>query len=267
LGKTEEGLIVVRCFERSDSQLELSVSDDGAGIDAEKVAKKVGRRPPSDDRGLLELITLPGLSTRDAATERSGRGMGMDIVRRVTVETLGGELFMQTKRDVGTTFTLHIPLSISILDSFAFQCGSQSYVVPLAMVDEIVEIDPGAVFRAPQPRRRGSEAKMLRRRDETIPLFDLQTIFEGAQAVSKERTAYPSALVVQRNGERFAFAVDRMLGQQEIVIRPLSDRLVKVAGVSGTTDLGDGRPTLVLDLARLSESAAHLADVHQEPLS
>jgi two-component system chemotaxis sensor kinase CheA len=274
LGKPEEGRIIVRCFERSDSQLELTVSDDGSGIDAQKVARKVGRPLPEDDRALLELIALPGLSTRDTATERSGRGMGMDIVRRVAVDMLGGELILQTKPDVGTTFTLRIPLSISILDSFAFTCGSEAYVVPLAMVEEIVELDAASIFSAPHPcKKRSSETKMLRRRDETIPLFDLRSLFSGTQLgddpardgrAQVSQTALPSALVVQRNGQRFAFAVDRMLGQQEIVIRPLNDRLVKVSGVSGTTDLGDGRPTLVLDLARLSETASRLSPMHGE---
>lgn len=272
LGKPEEGRIVVRCFARSDSQLELSVSDDGSGIDAQKVANKVGRALPPDDRALLDLITLPGLSTRDTATDRSGRGMGMDIVKRVTVDTLGGELVMKTTRDAGTTFTLRIPLSISILDSFAFECGTQAYVVPLAMVEEIVELDDASVFRAPQPLKRASEAKMLRRRNETIPLFDLRVMFGGSDVradlgkqVRVGQQMNQSALVVQRNGEHFAFAVDRMLGQQEIVIRPLADSLVKVPGVSGTTDLGDGRPTLVLDLARLSETASRLSSMHSEP--
>ena len=196
LGKPEEGRITVRCFEHSDSQLELSVTDDGCGIDAQRVAAKAGRPLPVDERGLLELVTLPGLSTSEQATCRSGRGMGMDIVKRVAVDTLGGELMLHTTREVGTTFTLRIPLSISILDSFAFQCGGQAFVVPLVMVEEIVELLPSDVFRAPQPhphtRAGRGETKMLQYRGETIPLFDLTLLFglcstESVAAVLRER--------------------------------------------------------------------------------
>lgn len=273
LGKPLEGRITVRCFEHSNSQLELSVSDDGCGIDAERVAAKAGRAVPKDHRGLLDLITLPGLSTRDQATNRSGRGMGMDIVRRIAVDSLGGDLMLDTSPGVGTTFTLRIPLSISILDSLSFLCAGRTFVVPLAMVEEIVELEAGSVFSAPRPRAFRSEAKMLRRRGETIPLFDLRALLsEGGidtvrDAVARVPGSNPSALIVQRNGKRLAFAVDRMLGQQEVVIRPLDDILVKVPGISGTTDLGDGRPTLVLDLSALASVRAQSLALHEESVA
>ncbi|MET0343601.1 MAG: chemotaxis protein CheW [Polyangiales bacterium] len=251
LGKPETGVITVRCFERAGNQLELSVSDDGAGIDRAKVAEKAGTPLPDDDRALLDLITRAGLSTRDSATERSGRGMGMDIVRRLAVDTLGGELRLATS-SAGTTFTLRLPMSISILDSLTVRCGPQPFVVPLAMVDEIIEIDAARVVRAPRPRRGVHETKLLRRRDDDIPLFELGALFGLGE---KNAGGLASALVVRRDDVRFAFSVDRVLGQQEVVIRPLEDPLVRVPGVSGTTDLGDGQPTLVLDLWSLSRAA------------
>ncbi|MDB4990862.1 MAG: chemotaxis protein [Myxococcaceae bacterium] len=249
LGKPEAGVITVRCFERAGNQLELSVSDDGCGIERERVAHKAGVPVPDDDRGLLDLITRPGLSTRDAANSRSGRGMGMDIVRRVAVGLLGGELSMITEPGRGTTFTLRLPMSISILDSFTFRCGNQSFVVPLATVEEVIELDSAQVFGAPAPRGRAQVARLLRRRGENIPLFELASFFALTPTAGLR-----SALVVQREGERFAFTVDHMLGQQEVVVRPLEDPLVKVPGVTGSTDLGDGRPTLVLDLWALTRS-------------
>ena len=250
LGKPEAGSIRVSCFERAGNQLELTISDDGAGIDRERVARKAGVAVPTDDRALLELITRPGLSTLDAATARSGRGMGMDIVQRVAVETLGGELKLETQRDVGTTFTLRLPMSVSIIDSFAFRCSNQAFVVPLSMVEEIVEIEPGKVLDPPVLRHEYRSAKLLRRRGESIPLFELAALFALPGSNGK------SALITERDGERFAFSVDRMLGQQEVVVRPLEDPLVRVRGVTGSTDLGDGRPTLVLDLWALTRSAS-----------
>lgn len=252
LGKHAEGVVSIRCFERSDNQLELIVSDDGAGIDRERVARKAGAAVPQDDAALLALIARPGLSTQDEANSRSGRGMGMDIVRRVAVETLGGDLRLSTEREVGTTFTLRIPLSISILDSLSLICADQRFVVPLASVEEIVELDPTQVIRGPAPARRGVRVSVLRQRGAEVPMVTLSALFglgEGAAS---------SAVIVRREDRRFAFAVDRMLTQQETVIRPLEDPLVKVRGVSGTTDLGDGQPTLVLDLMSLAQGLSGL---------
>jgi two-component system, chemotaxis family, sensor kinase CheA len=257
-GKPAQGVVSLLCLERSDNQLELSISDDGRGIDREQVAKKAGVPVPSDEAGLLALITRPGLSTQEVATDRSGRGMGMEIVKRIVVETLGGALSLTTERAHGTTFTLRIPLSISILDSLSFQCGNQVFVVPLAAVEEIVDLSAARILRSPNPNQRGVPVSMLRQRDADIPLMPLSALFAltktefGSRADSRASTRAQSAVIVRKGQQRFGFEVDRMLSQQEVVIRPLADPLVKVPGVSGTTDLGDGRPTLVLDLMSLT---------------
>jgi two-component system, chemotaxis family, sensor kinase CheA len=244
LGKPEEGSVVVRCFEHSSRELELSITDDGRGIDAQQIAAKAGRPVPADAEGLLALITLPGLSTMDQPTASSGRGMGMDIVKRIAVDTLGGLLTLRTAPNVGTTFTLRIPLSLLVLDAFLFMCSNQLFVVPVAMVDEIVELDPSTIVSTPAPS--GGRAQMIERRGSAMPLLSLAGLLALAEAPGVAK-----ALVVRREQNAFAFAVDRLVGQQEIVVRPLEDPLVKVAGVTGTTDLGDGRPTLVLDLMGL----------------
>ncbi|WP_437736813.1 chemotaxis protein CheA [Sorangium sp. So ce1335] len=282
LGKPEEGVIRVSCFERSNNQLELSVADDGRGIDRALVARRAGRPAPDTEAALLDLLTLPGLSTLDKATKTSGRGLGMDIVRRIAVEQLGGELSVSTARGAGTTFTLRIPLTLTIVDAFSFLCGDQPFVTPVAGVEEVMEIDPARIIRGPAPgrgrggaelpasgrarggaelsapgRARGGAAlpapgrarggvELIERRGEVVPLVDLGALFDlGPLGAGR-------ALVVRRNGAPFAFGVTRVLGQQEVVVRPLEDPLVKVPGVSGSTDLGDGRPTLVLDLVTLS---------------
>jgi two-component system, chemotaxis family, sensor kinase CheA len=250
LGKPDAGTITVRCAQRAGNTLELSVSDDGAGIDAARVAHKAGAALPTDDRELLALITRPGLSTRETADARSGRGMGMDIVKQVAVSLLGGELSLHNQPGLGTTFTLWLPMSVSILDSFAFRCGEQAFVVPLAGVDEVVELDDAQLFAAPAPNRRANAARILRRNGENIPLFELAGLF-----ALKPQPGLASALVMRREDARCAFSVDQMLGQQEVVVRPLEDPLVRVPGVTGCTDLGDGRPTLVLDLWALGRSA------------
>lgn len=256
-GKPETGLITVVAVERSDNQLELTISDDGRGVDAAAVARRAGVPVPATDDGLLELLTRPGLSTKSEITTTSGRGVGMDVVKRIAVDELRGALAMTTIRGQGTTFVLRVPLSITIVDAFSFVSGGETFVVPVAMVEEIQELDPTRTVRGPDRRRmarttpdrrqvaRGTD--MIERRGEAVPLLRLDEIF----GLAAEGAAGRKVIIVRRNGEPFAFAVDRMLGQQEVVVRPLEDRLVRVDGISGTTDLGDGKPTLVLDLVAL----------------
>ncbi|MDI3287943.1 chemotaxis protein CheW [Polyangium sp. 15x6] len=246
LGKPEEGLVRVTCFERSTNQLELCIIDDGRGIDREAVARKASRPVPADDAGLLDLITQPGLTTLEQATKTSGRGLGMDIVKRAVVDQLGGEMSLRTTLGAGTTFTLRIPLTITIVDAFSFVCGDQTFVAPVAAIEEIVEVAPEGLVRGPARHTRFGEVRFLERRGEIVPLVNLASVFSLGAGDE------PKALLVRRNGAPLAFGIQRMVGQQEVVIRPLEDPLVKVAGVSGSTDLGDGRPTLVLDLVALS---------------
>lgn len=260
LGKAPEGTITVACFEHSDTMLEISVSDDGRGVDAAALGRRAGRAAPLDERELLELITRPGVSILDAATSNSGRGMGMDIVRRIAVDVLGGDLSLRTKPGVGTTFTLRLPMSISILDSFSFECGARAFAVPVSVVDEIIDLESAKLVRTPapeQPQATRSDLRLLERRGEAIPLFGLASLLRLVSQPDERGKAF----IIRPHGQAFAFAIDRVLGQQEIVVRPIDDPLVKVPGVAGTTDLGDGRPTLVLDLVGLSTLASASSEV------
>jgi two-component system chemotaxis sensor kinase CheA len=258
-GKPEVGLVSVACFERSNNQLELTISDDGRGVDAAAVAARAGVPLPATPEALLDLLTRPGLSTKTEVTTTSGRGVGMDVVKRIAVEDLRGELSLATTPGKGTTFTLHIPLSITIVEAFSFVCGGETFVVPVSTVEEIREIDLTKTVRGPDrrkssrgepDRRRAPRASdMIERRGQAVPVLALDDLLGLPISDGSLR----KAIIVRRNGELFAFTVDRMLGQQEVVVRPLEDALVQVTGVSGTTDLGDGRPTLVLDLAALGD--------------
>ena len=249
-GKPEEGLLRIVCGSHSNTRLEITVSDDGRGIDRSAVSRKAGRAVPSDDAGLLDLLCIPGLSTREIVTTTSGRGMGMEIVKRTIVEELGGELEVHSQLGQGTTFTLRVPLTISIVDAFSFECGEQRFVVPVAMVDEIIEVDPNALVRVPAHDDGSPAVDIISRRGVAVPMLQLAQIFR----LKASQNGASKAIVVRRAGAPIAFAVDRMLGQQEVVIRPINDVLVRAPGVSGATDLGDGRPTLVLDLVALSVS-------------
>ena len=257
-GKPEVGLISVTCLERADNRLELTLSDDGRGVDAIAVARRAQQPVPNSDDALLELLARPGLSTKSEVTTTSGRGVGMDVVKRIAVEQLHGELSMRTVPGQGTTFVMRIPLSITIVDAFSFVCGGETFVVPVSMVEAIQELDLTRTVRGPDrrklprggpDRRKGARGTdLIERNGEAVPVLRLDEIFGLTGADDQAR----KAIIVRRNGEPFAFRIDRMLGQQEVVVRPVDDPLVKVDGVSGTTDLGDGRPTLVLDLGALT---------------
>ncbi|MFN7132186.1 MAG: chemotaxis protein CheA, partial [Myxococcales bacterium] len=249
LGKPEAGQLSIVCDDSSGANLVVTLSDDGRGIDRESVARKLKVPVARDDAELLQQIGTPGLSTREDVTHTSGRGMGMDIVKR-TVELLGGTVTLKTERGRGTTFSLRVPVSVTIVDAFSFVAGGQVFVAPVAMVDEILEVDPARVVRAPTPVRNGPEPRLLQRRGEKVPLLDLDAVLQHRE----DRALAPKALLVTQKQGAIAFGVERMLGQQEVVVRRIDDPLVRVTGITGATDLGDGRATLVLDLVSLGAS-------------
>ena len=249
-GKPRAGTLRVSCVAVGGNQIELAIGDDGRGIDRAAVAKRA-RKPVVTDQELLDVITTPGFSTRDTTTQTSGRGLGMDIVRRIAVGELGGELKLETTAGVGTTFRLRVPLTIAIVDVFSFVVGTQSFVAPVTAVDEIFEIDPGTATQPPDPRARGASTSLLERRGRPLSLVSLGALL----AIDDGRRAQ-KALLIHRDGDPLAFSVDRMLGRQEVVVRPLLDPLAIVPGIAGATDLGDGRPVLVLDLVELGGRAA-----------
>lgn len=249
-GKPEEGTLRILCHERANNQLEIAISDDGRGIDGQEIARRAGRPLAQTSGALLDLLCLPGLSTRDEVTTTSGRGMGMDIVRRTVVDQLGGELLLATTPGQGTTFTLRVPLTITIVDAFTFECEGQRFVVPVSSIDEVIDFDPRAVLRGPGGAGGGSVG-LVERRGQALPLLQLSALV----GLAPGKTTASKALVVRRAGEALGFAVHRMIGQQEVVIRPLEDALTRVVGVTGATDLGDGKPTLVLDLVALGGHA------------
>jgi two-component system chemotaxis sensor kinase CheA len=251
LGKPAEAELRISCSATSNTRFELSVSDDGRGIDRTSVARKVGLEAIPSDAALLEVLCTPGLSTRTEATTTSGRGMGMDIVRQIVVNQLGGELLLESRPGAGTTFTLRVPLTIAIVDTFTLKCGNQRYAVPVAMVEEIIELDRAAIRYPPSPTALafGGQVGLIERRGEALPLVPLAAAFRLGDVAPEGQ-----AIVVRSAGAPIAFALERVLGQQEAVVRPLVDPLVQVVGISGATDLGDGRPTLVLDLVSLGAS-------------
>jgi two-component system chemotaxis sensor kinase CheA len=173
--------------------------------------------------------------------------MGMDIARRIAVDELGGEMFLETEVGKGSRFILRVPLTVTIVDAFVFEAAGQRYAVPVSTVEEIFELDVARATRTPALR---GNASLVQRRGEALPVVQLASLLRV-----EDPGVAAKALVIRRGGEPMGFAVQRMIGQQEVVIRPLEDPLVRVPGITGATDLGDGKPTLVLDLATLGSHA------------
>lgn len=259
-GKPAEGCITAAFRSTSNGRIELRLSDDGRGIDRAAVLSASGEiaaTPPSDAE-LLALLCRPGLSTKTEASRASGRGMGMDIARKIIVDELGGSLSVETTPDRGTTFVVDLPLTIAVVDAFKIRVGQEVFVVAVAVVDEIVELDPARIVALPT----SSGPRLMRHRTGTLALFDVAELLGIPLPAFAEPspvgagTAARQALIVRKAGEPVALAIDRVFGQVETVVRPLEDRLVQVPCVSGSTDLGDGMPRLVLDLVALAGLAS-----------
>jgi two-component system chemotaxis sensor kinase CheA len=246
-GKPPEATIHLSATTAGESVI-LEISDDGRGIDAAAVAdrSRASGMPvpdgPVDTRALLDIICASGFSTTREADRASGRGVGMAVVRS-TVEGLGGTLGLDTTPGRGTTFRLTLPLTLAITDAIIAHVGDQVFAVPQSAVREVIESEPTAL-RAIE----GNE--LLPYRGHTLPVVHLSRLF-GIQ--SRERPRF-HAIVVGAGLAAVGLVVDRIAGQREIVVKTITDPLVRVDGVSGATELGDGRLVLILDVAAVSRT-------------
>ena len=247
-GKSPEGRITLRAATTGET-IVIEVEDDGRGIDAPRVFERasaaglLGGEAANDDLSLLDVICAPGFSTRDEADRASGRGVGMAVVRTV-VEELGGTLTLDTRLGQGTRFTIQLPLTLAIADALIVSAGGQTFAVPQVGVREVMQVEPGM-------SKALENNELIPYRDRVLPLVRLAAFFQLA-----ERTEIAfNVLVIGSGLGAIGLAVDRVLGLREIVVRPLTDPLVRVPGITGATELGDGRVVLILDTLALSRAA------------
>lgn len=244
-GKSPEGKIKL-CAETIGETVVVEITDDGGGIDREKVAARARARgllntnENLDDAELLEVLSAPGFSTRDEADKTSGRGVGMDVVKR-TVDELGGSIELETETDKGTTFRIQLPLTLAIADALIVAVDRERFAVPQSNVREVIEIERNAV-------RHFENNEVIEYRGAAVPVIRLARLFALEE---KYRDAF-HAFVIGEGRQAVVVAVDRIIGQSEIVIRAIKDPLAKVAGISGATELGDGRVVLILDVAAIT---------------
>ena len=246
LGKPEKGILKIAAYQEG-SGVVIEVSDDGAGIDPEKVKKKaVERGIISDDRAAImsdeeaqQLVLLPGFSMAKQVTDLSGRGVGMDAVK-TKVEQLGGQFDLSSKKDEGTHVYIRLPLTLAIVLSLLIKVGNETYAISLENVEETIMVrkeDIKTVHGEPTTLLRG----------EVLSLNDLGDIL-GSEGVEHDRYEYP-VVVVKIGKNKIGFIVSELIGQQEIVIKSLGRFLAKIDGITGGTILGDGNVALILDVA------------------
>ncbi|HEY0458402.1 MAG TPA: chemotaxis protein CheA [Pyrinomonadaceae bacterium] len=241
-GKPAEGKIRLHAATVGE-MIEIEISDDGGGIDRAEVARRARAQnllddgETLDDALLLEVICQPGFSTRREADKTSGRGVGMDVVCR-TVGELGGDIKLEIDAGKGTKFRIQLPLTLAIADALIVAAGRERFAVPQSNVREVINVERSAV-------RQFENNEIIEYRGAALPVIRLASLFALEE---KQRDAF-HAFVVGEGKQAVAVAVDRVLGQSEIVIRAINDPLAQVAGISGATELGDGRVVLILDIA------------------
>jgi len=247
-GKRSEGLLSLSATTAGEV-IVIKIADDGRGIDRSLViqrAKARGLDQPNaaiDDAALLELICTPGFSTRDQADRESGRGVGMDVVKKATQE-LGGRISLTTNAAEGTTFTIELPLTLAIAEAFIVSVNDQRFAVPQSGVREVLEVESASTKVL-------ENNEIIPYRGKVLPLLRLARVFE----MNYQRRDSFHVLVIGEDTNAVGLAVDRILGQREIVIRAIKDPLAQTKGIAGATELGDQRVVLILDISALRQLA------------
>lgn len=232
----------------------IEVQDDGRGLDRARILDKARRSgiPIADDAPdaeVWQLIFAPGFSTAEAVTDVSGRGVGMDVVRR-NILALGGSVELDSAAGRGTTVRVRLPLTLAIMDGISVGVAGELYLLPLASVIESFQAQPGAIRTMPPAQR------VVKVRDEYLPVVSLGTAMGAGDAAA---SATPMLVLVQAEGRRIALEVGELVGQQQVVVKNLEANYRRVPGVSGATIMGDGTVALIVDVAALvrGTAAAH----------
>ena len=248
LGKPESGTIHLEAYHEGNHVV-IEIADDGRGLDMERIKAKavaggfatreeIDRMPVKE---LTGLIMQPGFSTAAEITHTSGRGVGMDVVKQ-NIEKLNGTIEIDSTPGAGTQFRIKIPLTLAIIPALLVQVRSELFTIPLSTVEETIRI-------APQDLSTIEGVEVMQLRDNTLPLVRLAELFNMPAETADDGRAF--VVVVSTGMKRVGLVVDVLLGQEEVVIKPLEDYLQEKSGFSGATILGDGRISLILDIYEL----------------
>ncbi|MYM66578.1 chemotaxis protein CheA [Pseudoduganella sp. FT55W] len=254
-GKSDAGRLFLSASHQGGNII-IEVSDDGGGLNREKILAKAQQNglPVSDtmsDAEVWQLIFAPGFSTAETVTDVSGRGVGMDVVKR-NITAMGGVVDIRSAKGFGTTISISLPLTLAILDGMSIRVGEEIYILPLGFVIESLQPAPEDV------KEISGKGRVIKVRGEYLPLVPLYQMFDITP-----RFADPCkgiVIIVETDGRKAGLFVDELVGQQQVVVKNLESNYRKVAGISGATILGDGGVSLILDVAALIRSSRQLAD-------
>nr|WP_277988861.1 chemotaxis protein CheA [Ramlibacter ginsenosidimutans] len=244
-GKPPVGTVTLRAAQRG-GHIVIEVADDGRGLDRERILQCAAERgmpiaPDAPDAEVFRLVFEAGFSTAERVTELSGRGVGMDVVKR-NIRALGGKVDLVSVAAQGTRVTVSVPLTLAIMEAMTIAIGSETYVLPLAGVVESLSVAPGELHTLP------GDGETLRVRDEYLPVLHLARLFPPRKP--REHAA-AIAVIVEAEGAKAALLVDELVGQQQVVVKSLEANFRKVPGLSGATVMGDGAVALILDVGHL----------------
>lgn len=251
-GKPEHGTITLIATHQGGS-IVIEVRDDGKGLNRGKLLQKARERgldaPDSmTDGEVYSLIFAPGFSTAEVVTDVSGRGVGMDVVKK-NITALGGTVEIDSAEGYGMTVRVRLPLTLAIMDGMSVGVGEECYILPLSSVVESFQVQPGMV------KTIGGSGRVVEVRDEYMPVVDLERIFQVPRFDFEKSSNI--MVVVEAEGGRVALLVDELLGQQQVVVKNLESNYRKVDDVSGATIMGDGRVALILDIGSLVRRSRH----------
>jgi len=249
-GKPRKGTVRLSAGHRG-GHIVIEIADDGKGLDRARILAKAKERglPASDampDAEVWQLIFEPGFSTAEVVTDVSGRGVGMDVVKR-NILALGGTVELDSSPGIGARVTVKLPLTLAIMDGMSVKVGEEIYILPLASVVETLQAADGQVKAV------SGSGRVIEVRSEYLPVSDLRIAFETPEGAATAGVM----VIVEADGAKTALAVDELVGQQQVVVKNLESNYRKVPGISGATILGDGRVALILDVAALVKLARH----------
>lgn len=256
-GKPETAVLSIETHQET-GHVVISITDDGRGLDPQMILEKAVKRglvrpeQKLTDAEAIQLIFLPGFSTRDMVTEISGRGVGMDIVQKA-IEQLGGRIDIHSKKGKGTTFQIFLPASLEIIEGLMVRVGEHLYMIPRQDVVEILDLDEFDVENI------GIGGRAIRLRKTVVPLEDMADyigVENRRESAPKNQDSGSRTALLIRLADRthLGLKVDAVLSQQQIVVRPLNDILSKVPGFTGMTILGNGEPSMILSIASIGEA-------------
>jgi len=245
-GKSETGTLTLSAAHKGGS-IVIEVTDDGAGLNRDRILAKAHSNglavsESMTDSEVFSLIFAPGFSTAEVVTDVSGRGVGMDVVKR-NITSMGGAVEIRSALGFGTTISISLPLTLAILDGMSVSLGDSVYVIPLNLIVETLQP------RAEDIKTVTGEGRMVHVRGEYLPIIALHSLFNHATDITDPTQGV--LVLLESDGKKSALFVDRLVGQQQVVIKSLETNFKKVLGVSGATIMGDGSVALILDVAAL----------------